>query len=553
MQGATPQKQWVELQLLCRGQPGKNRILQSLLAYYTKAVPALQAQPLPVVPDTVLSMPRVLDLVQLYEEVVARGGAALVTDQELWKEVTASMKLKIAPALLQQLYATWLMGFEQAQVGGKAPRRLVPQESIATHAEIQATTSVRYTPLPMVTKRLKTHRQQLADLGVLHRIVLGLDSTLPDHVDWALNQLTVLSYGHAGDADCDVLVDHAPGLLDALFRQLPATASSRAVRLFAPTAADDEHTLRVLNILRNLSMVRENERPIASHAGLRTWLFAVPDSPAHDFALDIVVQVARVLAPPLSSAEWAVVLQPLMETAPRRCRALQSLDVLAACLADAVPPGLPTHPRFALSLQRCVTLLGRRRQDALLTEDDALDSAGWYDDDDEEDFADDGQSDELGHDLGLLPYLATTASSSRELEASLSPTSGGDRVGANMGVVFVSRQAGATPDAKKADFQVRDLALQVLYYLATTDDALRLWIARQPDAMDKIASLVACGRAETARLAVGVLANLSLNPSTWAYFLPIESVLLRVATTDASLSDLVVNVMADVYGMNALP
>ena len=43
-----------------------------------------------------------------------------------------------------------------------------------------------------------------------------------------------------------------------------------------------------------------------------------------------------------------------------------------------------------------------------------------------------------------------------------------------MGMVFVSRQAGATPDAKKADFQIRDLALQVLYYVASANDAMRV-------------------------------------------------------------------------------
>ena len=110
---ATPQKQWVELQLLCRGHAGKNRILQSLLTFYTKALPALQQQPLPVVPDATLSIPRLLDIVQLYEEVVARGGASRVSEQNLWSSVATSMKLKVTAPALQQLYATYVVVVER--------------------------------------------------------------------------------------------------------------------------------------------------------------------------------------------------------------------------------------------------------------------------------------------------------------------------------------------------------------------------------------------------------------------------------------------------------
>ncbi|KDO28889.1 hypothetical protein SPRG_05760 [Saprolegnia parasitica CBS 223.65] len=569
MQG-TPQKQWVELQLLCRGHAGKNRILQSLLTFYTKALPALQQQPLPVVPDATLSIPRLLDIVQLYEEVVARGGASRVSEQNLWSTVATSMKLKMTAPALQQLYATWLGSFELQQVHGKAVHRPTQLETIATHPEIQATTSIRYTPLPMVTKRLKTHRQQLTDLGLLHRLVLALDSTLPDHIAWALNQLTVLSYGHASDTDCDIHFAHAPGLLDALCRQLPPPPTSpslpASVRLFAATDPRDatqqhEHGLRVLNIVRNLSMVRENEAPLAAHATLRTWLFGTLKNASDDdetaaYAMDILVQVARAVT--MRADEWDVVLRPLTASAPRRSVVLQSLDILANCLGDAARvAGVVAHARFPLALPCIVALLSRRRQDGHLDEDDD-DTAGLYDDDDDDDDMDDGMDDghdtalqeDLGYDVGLLPYLA---SSSRDLDASLSPTRAGDRVGANMGMVFVSRQAGATPDGKKADFQIRDLALQVLYYVASANDAMRLWIARQPDAMERLGALVASGRAETARLAVGLLSQLSLHAGTWPYLMALEPLLLRVATSDASLSDLVVNVMADVYGMNALP
>ncbi len=51
---------------------------------------------------------------------------------------------------------------------------------------------------------------------------------------------------------------------------------------------------------------------------------------------------------------------------------------------------------------------------------------------------------------------------------------------------------------------------------------------------------------------MGLLANIALDPDTFPYFLAIERDLVVVASADPSLSKLVANVVADVYGMNAL-
>jgi hypothetical protein len=89
----------------------------------------------------------------------------------------------------------------------------------------------------------------VVDLGVLHQLVLALDSTLPDHIEWALNQLTVLSYGSTRVPDCDLIVTTCPGLLDALVRQLrlprhPSASDCRPSLFAAPfnrVAADKEY------------------------------------------------------------------------------------------------------------------------------------------------------------------------------------------------------------------------------------------------------------------------------------------------------------------------
>ena len=137
--------------------------------------------------------------------------------------------------------------------------------------------------------------------------------------------------------------------------------------------------------------------------------------------------MARALT--MRADEWDVVLRPLTASVPRRSRVIQSLDILATCLGDTKRvASVVGHARFPLALPCIVTLLSRRRQDGHLDEDED-DTAGLYDDDDDDDDMDDGMDghdaalqEELGYDVGLLPYLA---SSSRDLDASLSPTRAG--------------------------------------------------------------------------------------------------------------------------------
>lgn len=63
---------------------------------------------------------------------------------------------------------------------------------------------------------------------------------------------------------------------------------------------------------------------------------------------------------------------------------------------------------------------------------------------------------------------------------------------------------------------------------------------------------LACLQPEAARIAVAILCSVSMNPATFPYFLPIERDLVLVACSDRSVSDILNNVVADVYGMHSL-
>ena len=95
-------RRFLELQVLCRGHAGKSRILHSLAAFYEKSGQQELLRELPV--ETTASGERVVDLIQLYEEVVEKGGYVQVTRLKLWQRIATKMKLLAGPFRTQMLY-----------------------------------------------------------------------------------------------------------------------------------------------------------------------------------------------------------------------------------------------------------------------------------------------------------------------------------------------------------------------------------------------------------------------------------------------------------------
>ncbi|GMF15981.1 unnamed protein product [Phytophthora fragariaefolia] len=145
--------------------------------------------------------------------------------------------------------------------------------------------------------------------------------------------------------------------------------------------------------------------------------------------------------------------------------------------------------------------------------------------------------------------------------------------GVGMGVVYVSpegvRHTTSSPhvggahaahsvrfddEVNQLDHEMRDAALEVLFRLSDYDDATKLRLAQHPTCMRRLAgALLSCvGRPEASRITVATLCNISMNRATFPYFLAIEKDLILVACSDVSVSDILNNVVADVYGMHSL-
>ncbi|KAE9038722.1 hypothetical protein PR001_g5185 [Phytophthora rubi] len=669
---ATGKDAVLALQLSCRGDAARESTLRDWVKFVESRSESALLQRLPKTPTGAA-----IDWLKLYEEVVARGGFAVVSQRQQWAEIVGASGLNIKGLMPYQLAAHYdkhLRAFEEKQLFGRdvppsqATMSVLPAKRRAQQSEMtdedapvatvqdlhDAQGGMGGTPLPRANKRFKAQHELQTHLGTLHNIVLALDSDIPEQVMQALNLLTVLSYGDkSGDQtqhhhqsaasatananatanENELLVDNVPGLLDALYRQLVTCkllSSEEEVeqqqarrRLLNLTVEDgerellDSRALIVLNILRNLAIVGANEKPIAAHDELCVFFIMalryVNSSDARncrggrsraavdigDHVLDTLCAISKridflALHPPaalevwhpqyqLSSQLWKkervhpleCLLRELRRILvdrelkqQRRSVVLRACELLTNVCRDV---GIKKYLSSSEALQdpalldRIVGLMGCSRQEFLprgskhkrQQPTHGFPVEADYDMDAED--SDDSEDDETdGDDNGRWPA---------PWENDGLPS------GIGMGVVYVSpegvRHTTSSPhvggaqaahsvqlddEANQLDHEMRDAALEVLFRLSDYDDATKLRMAQHPTCMRRLAgALLSCvGRPEASRITVATLCNISMNRSTFPYFLAIEKDLILVACSDVSVSDILNNVVADVYGMHSL-
>ncbi|KAI9918061.1 hypothetical protein PsorP6_012701 [Peronosclerospora sorghi] len=370
----------------------------------------------------------------------------------------------------------------------------------------------------------------------------------------------------------------------------------------------DSKALLVLNIVRNLAIIGANEKPMAAHDELCVFLILAlryVNNPEHrytgrarvavrigDHVLDTLCAISKrmdflALHPPASLEIWypeyhlSSHLWRRERVAPLECllrevrRILVDRElnvqrrsvVLRVCeLLTNVCRDVSLKSSLASShalqdpvlLDRIVSLMSCCRHDFLWRRDKQQQHALPQDPDRtrletlDADVSDDEEDDDTdGDDTSRWPA---------PWENDGLPS------GVGMGVVYVSPEgvrhtstaaAVATAvddDASQLDHEMRDAALEVLVRFSDYDDAMKLRIAQHPTCMRRLAgTLLSCiGRPEAARMTVATLCNISMLRATFPYFLPIEKDLILVACSDVSVSDILNNVVADVYGMHSL-
>ena len=405
-------------------------------------------------------------------------------------------------------------------------------------------------------------------------MVLALDSNISDQVSWALNQMTVLSYGSGYDDENILYIAKVPAMLDALSRQIQhylqegneaVIEQTRILGLVHVTAhyaerhVMDGKILLVLNIVRNLVYTARNQKPVGTHAMFPTLCIQLLKSDnmeivAHVFDVlsciasylctgdDATEQVPASTAVPITmerhahvqsnsqiakqmhlSTSFAMHLSKSILSNDRNTvlRSIESFSALAQLplLSDFFTSTLPTT--VYARIVECLAL---------------------------QKYGSDALSDDTKKKEDVSEEPTSTDNESTTWPSPWASEAEGYKSNTASSTVF-----GLSDDA--LDTEVRDIALEALYHFSSLGPALKLKLCALKHCLPRLACILVSrvGRPEAARMSAGTLTNLSMHRSTFPYFLSIERPLVLVAATDENVTDLLSNVLSDVYGMHSLP
>lgn len=358
-------------------------------------------------------------------------------------------------------------------------------------------------------------------------------------------------------------VSKVPGILDALFRQLqdhitleaePVAKRYKISALFnLSNHVGERHVfegrlLIVLNIMRNLSFSLQNQRPIGTHKHLPSLLvkcLKARNVEIKQHALDILSSVSRYIGMSEDETDDD-----------------GSLDIMRRRNFPGNDVGDPEQVTKELAQEAMSLLFSNNREEVLSSCEILMNVARRPVNETIFENAPDAFFRRLSN---LLSMNATGVCSLKS--QGCAPKSNGpswlvpwsdsnQSIGSGMGVVYGPKETAHSswPSDEYLDHEVRDAAVEAIYHIANYGPIVKLKIAKQPFCLRRISGTLISrsGRAEAARIAAGALSNISMNPKTFPYFLSIEKDLVLVVSADENVSDLLSNVIADVYGMQSI-
>lgn len=545
-----------------------------------------------------------LDLAKLYEEVIRYGGLSQIITDDTSHKIMDALGItghQLSSATLQQYYRRYLLWYEHLQFNkisssSKAQARAQDETQLryqATMTQITAARSYHLTAVAVSNKRMKYALQRAADLSVLQRLVLALDSGIVNQATWSLNQLTVLSYSGGAD-EAMIVLSSCPTLLDALVRQLQEALRDDQAHSWRYV----KHTrvLVVLNILRNFALLRHNEQPLATHAVLVTLLvecllLGMGNHDVSTHALEILACIAKTIGSEDREREKTSTDSTSVKTVYRRescrhsedstedeqsdlsqCSLIKRLmsiitkQYLSFC-SSTCPRGRLSSPLSRLWMLKscvCISEMAQNPQNELVFTTDTgqvlIDNLVTLLSVNTSEFMNPTSKPE--EDPDALDTTTTTTTSDETSNENVWPvpwrdskTRGDQKVHSSMVFGPKGSSRNSWPNEDALDHVLRDAALEALYHLSSYQNMqMRYWIGSSRYGLSRLSAVLLSqvGRPEAARLAAGTISNVSMNRQTFPYFLPIEQDLVLVAGADENVTDLLSNVVADVFSMHSL-
>ncbi|KAI9485941.1 MAG: hypothetical protein EXX96DRAFT_547084 [Benjaminiella poitrasii] len=230
-----------------------------------------------------------LDLLRIYKTVLEAGGYEQVTVNRGWKQVGDPFNFPAtctnSAYILKAVYTKYLLGWEEETYWKRPwnpPPELLanyqkassPMPSISNNRVTRQTGTAFTQPpqRPAYQHQPQTHMGYQPTIFRDHefrtRILLSLQSSLPNETDWAFNTLVKFSY-----ASENFSLDFMPTLIDLLLTFTDTFFKEQIdneLDMFSSKAEQEnyERVLQVFHIIRNFSFLEMNIRRLAMHERL---------------------------------------------------------------------------------------------------------------------------------------------------------------------------------------------------------------------------------------------------------------------------------------------
>ncbi|KAI9274069.1 hypothetical protein EDC94DRAFT_593711 [Helicostylum pulchrum] len=242
-----------------------------------------------------------LDLLKIYKTVIEAGGYEKVTLNRGWKQVGDPFNFPVtctnSAYSIKSFYTKYLLGWEEEHYWKRhwtPPQELLinyqkaasPGPTTQPPREVNRQTGTAFTqpnrpsqqhtyqPLPTLQQQPGFYPPAIfMDQEFRTRILLSLQSSLPNEVDWAFN--TLIKFSFASENFC---LDFIPTLIDLLLDFtvdfFQTHIETNTPDLFCSKSKQEayERVLQVFHILRNFSFLEMNIRRLALHDRLRFML-----------------------------------------------------------------------------------------------------------------------------------------------------------------------------------------------------------------------------------------------------------------------------------------
>ncbi|KAI8330774.1 hypothetical protein BC941DRAFT_404478 [Chlamydoabsidia padenii] len=286
--------------------PERQRFMKELQQFHDEKGTVLQ-------PEQILGGKK-LDLYTIYNRVIAAGGYEQVSNSRAWKQIGEPFRFPItctnSAYILKALYTRNLLGWEQEKHWNRP--WVPPQEDVKgrtggsntvvrpkDEARGTATVFTQVGGQPAQPIRPSGHSGVFLgfpahlDEEFRSRMLLALQSGLPNEVDWVFNTLVRFSYS-SENFSLDYmpsLIDHLIDFIDPFLQQ----HQSEENNLLCTRSEQTERALQVLHILRNFSFLDNNLKRLAHHTRLGHILMLCLDSSSTELTrhcLDILENIA---------------------------------------------------------------------------------------------------------------------------------------------------------------------------------------------------------------------------------------------------------------------